>query len=370
MEMLTNYEYTIDYTNDADGAAETWGNEAGHGIISAAQMLAWVEENCSEACSDTAGHAPAPTPAPTTLTQPGSLGCYKDDRSDRVLTAKWSSPVMTPSVCAAYCYRESASYAYYATQYGRECWCQDADIDLRHGEATCDYACSGDASISCGGFDAFTLYDLEGANLPTPPADDNYVGCFADDRHDRVLGAKTSSRSMTSEACADYCASESPRNTYYATQYGAECWCAEEIDLRHGEGRCDYGCTGDAKTTCGGFDAFDLFEVHPLSPPMEDYYVGCFADDLEDRVLEDKISARDMTLEACENHCTERNKPFFALQYSVECWCGGCEILDDGPDKYDRHGAGVCNDFPCSGDPTRQCGGFDAFSLYERDTCV
>ncbi|CAM9901846.1 unnamed protein product, partial [Ectocarpus sp. 12 AP-2014] len=35
MEMLTNYEFTIDYTNDADGAAETWGNEAGHGIISA-----------------------------------------------------------------------------------------------------------------------------------------------------------------------------------------------------------------------------------------------------------------------------------------------------------------------------------------------
>ncbi|CAN0154082.1 unnamed protein product, partial [Ectocarpus sp. 6 AP-2014] len=366
MEMLTNYEYTVDYTNDADGAAETWGNEAGHGIISAAQMLAWVEENCSEACSGASGSTPAPTP---TTAQPGSLGCYKDDPSDRVLTAMWSSPVMTPSVCAAYCHRESASYAYYAIQYGGECWCQDTDIDLRHGEATCDYACSGDASISCGGFYAFTLYDLEGANLPTPPADDNYVGCFADDLQDRVLGAETSSNSMTSEACADYCANESPRNMYYATQYGAQCWCAEEVDLRHGEGRCAYACTGDAKTTCGGFEAFDLFELNPLSPPTEDYYVGCFADDLEDRVLEDVISAVDMTLEACENHCTERNKPFFALQYSVECWCGGCEILDDGPDKYDRHGAGVCNDFPCSGDPTRQCGGLVAFSLYERDTC-
>lgn len=48
--MLTNYDYTIDYTSDAGGAAETWGTEAGHGIISAAQMLAWVEENCGEAC--------------------------------------------------------------------------------------------------------------------------------------------------------------------------------------------------------------------------------------------------------------------------------------------------------------------------------
>lgn len=54
----------------------------------------------------------------------------------------------------------------------------------------------------CGGFDSFSLYDLAEAPLPTPPTDDNYVGCFADDRHDRVLGAKTSSSSMTSEVAA------------------------------------------------------------------------------------------------------------------------------------------------------------------------
>ena len=50
MEMLTNYDYTIDYTNDADGAAETWGTEGGHGIISARKMLEWVKANCQEAC--------------------------------------------------------------------------------------------------------------------------------------------------------------------------------------------------------------------------------------------------------------------------------------------------------------------------------
>ncbi|CAN0433161.1 unnamed protein product, partial [Pylaiella littoralis] len=48
MEMLTNYDYTIDYTSD--GTAETWGAEAGYGIISARKMLAWVEANCN-ACS-------------------------------------------------------------------------------------------------------------------------------------------------------------------------------------------------------------------------------------------------------------------------------------------------------------------------------
>eukprot|EP00903_Cladosiphon_okamuranus_P010302 g9750.t1 len=50
MDMLTNYDYTIDLTSDAGGAAETWGRDGGHGIISASQMLAWVAANCVEAC--------------------------------------------------------------------------------------------------------------------------------------------------------------------------------------------------------------------------------------------------------------------------------------------------------------------------------
>lgn len=50
MDMLTNYEYTIDVTSDADGAAETFGTEAGYGIISAEQMLGWIASNCQEAC--------------------------------------------------------------------------------------------------------------------------------------------------------------------------------------------------------------------------------------------------------------------------------------------------------------------------------
>lgn len=50
MEMLTNYDYTIDVTSDADGEAETWGTEAGYGIVSADQMLGWVAANCRESC--------------------------------------------------------------------------------------------------------------------------------------------------------------------------------------------------------------------------------------------------------------------------------------------------------------------------------
>ena len=50
MEMLTDYDYTIDVTSDAGGAPETFGVDAGFGIISADQMLAWVATNCQESC--------------------------------------------------------------------------------------------------------------------------------------------------------------------------------------------------------------------------------------------------------------------------------------------------------------------------------
>lgn len=50
MEMLTDYQHTIDATSDAGGAAETLGPEAGNGIISALQMWRWVADNFAATC--------------------------------------------------------------------------------------------------------------------------------------------------------------------------------------------------------------------------------------------------------------------------------------------------------------------------------
>lgn len=52
MEMLMNYDYIIDCTSVAGGTAETWGMEAGHGVVSASQMLGWVQDSCREACGE------------------------------------------------------------------------------------------------------------------------------------------------------------------------------------------------------------------------------------------------------------------------------------------------------------------------------
>lgn len=80
MEMLTNYDYTIDVTSDADGAEETFGVEAGFGIISAEKMLNWVASNCPLSCPG----ATAPTPAPSE-TNIIYQGCVIDSKTSRVL---------------------------------------------------------------------------------------------------------------------------------------------------------------------------------------------------------------------------------------------------------------------------------------------
>ncbi|CAM9742807.1 unnamed protein product, partial [Sphacelaria rigidula] len=130
---------------------------------------------------------PAPTPAPTMYQE--SLGCFKDEADDRVLTNMLSSPDMTPTVCAAHC----SSYAYYATQYGNQCWCGASDVDYdRHGSGTCDDDCEGDSSVKCGGYYAFTLYEQRPtpttpAPTPAPTMYQESLGCFKDKSTDRVL---------------------------------------------------------------------------------------------------------------------------------------------------------------------------------------
>eukprot|EP00903_Cladosiphon_okamuranus_P013409 g12494.t1 len=194
------------------------------------------------------------------------------------------------------------------------------------------------------------------------------VGCYADEIEDRVLGHLMKSPNMTTEMCSGHCYER--RATYMATQFGYECWCSRNPGLnfiRHtvaaegDTGLCDKDCYGDARETCGGFKAFNLYKIEEPIEPDSDEYVGCFADDKEDRVMTHEIRGEDdMTQAVCRAHCEAFDSPFYATQYGDECWCGRSDDVMD----YQRHGPGVCL-AACRGDPAIACGGHDAFTLYE-----
>ncbi|CBJ48515.1 WSC domain containing protein [Ectocarpus siliculosus] len=196
---------------------------------------------------------PAPTPAPT-VDGPLALGCYGDDREDRIMDdLALSDYSMTTELCELTCLGST----YFATQYGRECWCGSADMDYAlHGESTdCTYACAGDADQTCGGFDAANVYSYTDEST----AISAFVGCYQDESGSRIMElALTDSSSMSMEMCEAKCRG----NTYFGLQYGRECFCGGSSTdlLEHGESSaCNYECPGDSDQVCGGFYAMSVY---------------------------------------------------------------------------------------------------------------
>lgn len=110
------------------------------------------------------------------------------------------------------------------TPFATQCWCGASDVDYAiNGMGTCDMACAGDDTETCGGFFAFNLYNVPTA-APTPaptPAPTLYpvpTGCFRDLRDDRVMTNMMTSSTMTPLVCAAHCASY----PFFGTQYGTE----------------------------------------------------------------------------------------------------------------------------------------------------
>eukprot|EP00752_Nemacystus_decipiens_P017146 g15361.t1 len=77
--------------------------------------------------------------------------------------------------------------------------------------------------------------------------DYEHLGCYRDNKRDRVLGHKlTDDVNVKADFCYDYCVSLGA--PLMATQYSKECWCAEEVEVeydRHGTAECNYPCAGD-----------------------------------------------------------------------------------------------------------------------------
>lgn len=77
-----------------------------------------------------------------------------------------------------------------------ECFCgASTDSPDMLGEATnCDAPCVGDGSETCGGTWAMSTYQFDGAPVEAaaPPASSGFVGCFADQRKNRMFQLRAS----------------------------------------------------------------------------------------------------------------------------------------------------------------------------------
>lgn len=100
------------------------------------------------------------------------------------------------------------SNTHFGTQNSKECFCGDgSQLDKHHdpsNKPTCNLECAGDASETCGGERAMTVYRFTDEVPPTPARFDpghsyTSMGCFADNKKGRVMKWAKDASDMTAE---------------------------------------------------------------------------------------------------------------------------------------------------------------------------
>jgi len=306
-------------------------------------------------------------PAPPVVPDVGVpyLGCFVDGGvralPDRII----SEDDMTAARCAANC----EGYAYFGTQWSRECYCGNSAPTEAAPASDCNMACSGDATEMCGAGMRLSVYGPVGTTTPpvvdptNPAAVGNFVydGCYTDSIALRVLSGDTiSSPDMTLASCAAICSGYA----YFGVEYGIQCFCGAELDasaVKAPETECTMHCPGDDSLICGDANRLTVYKNTtpraPSSPATAGAfkYQSCWTDSVGERSLSGQSEVRaEMTVEICAAFC--EGYAFFGLEYSTECYCGN-ELAGQAADEVD------CSQL-CAGNAEQWCGGANRLNLY------
>ncbi|CAM9469933.1 unnamed protein product, partial [Sphacelaria rigidula] len=163
--------------------------------------------------------------------------------------------------------------------------------------------------------------------------------------------------------CYDYCKLKGSYK-YYGLQYGRECWCGVAGADYDGLGdlpqdSCRDSCPGVPEEDCGGRNAMQVFEYSSEEPTPTPAAGECYADVPLDRILADKNTVRDITIEGCKYLCEEDpSNACHGLQYGVECWCRPASS------DISRHGESDRCTMRCGGVDEEICGGNNAMNVY------
>ncbi|ETN46347.1 uncharacterized protein HMPREF1541_00531 [Cyphellophora europaea CBS 101466] len=213
------------------------------------------------------------TPPATNTTTPSSytsLGCVTDPfpSTPRVLSGPftYSSTNMSTALCSTFC----RNYALFGLEYGAECYCgntlSSSSAPAPSTSTGCAMPCSGDATATCGGPNALSLYRNDAYVAPANPAGVGgwaYQGCWSDDVGDRTLTGwrVNDAEALTVEKCAAVCDAQEGMGVM-GLEYGAECYCGIAVGgqgTQVAEDGCNMVCSGNGRETCGGPARLSLY---------------------------------------------------------------------------------------------------------------
>ncbi|PVH95878.1 copper radical oxidase [Periconia macrospinosa] len=347
-----------------------------------------------------------------------SIGCYTDSVALRTLATRLFPPGdLTTDACLSACH--TAGYAYAGTEYGGECYCDNAFRNgggpAPDGNTGCNMPCNGNAQEMCGGPDRLNMYQYgDGAtstqapsatatatatngatsqtqsvpsstssSLPTTtalPAGWEYKGCWVDNANGRIMNHQQPDDSkMTLESCITACAQQG--YTVAGMQYSVQCFCDDYLSrgaTNTTDSECNMNCGGNANEKCGAGNRDSVYSsnpgpvtVHPIPMPQTGNltgsfkYQGCYYDDAPTRALPWFLELKtNNTVNNCIKQCSDFGYNTGGLEFGIECYCG------DMADVY-AAGVGKAPDTDCattcSGNASSICGGGRRLSLYTWD---
>ncbi|EXJ67401.1 uncharacterized protein A1O5_09414 [Cladophialophora psammophila CBS 110553] len=217
-------------------------------------------------------------PPPSGPTIPSAIGnftyqsCYAEIPGRALSAFALADDSITLQTCASNC----RQYQYFGVEYSRECYCGNS---LGSGSAPatdgrCNMACSGNSSFTCGGPNGLTLYrnlNWTASTPPPPPSNPTgpsivpsvgnfqFVDCHTEIPGRTLTGKAIASNGMTVQYCAGNCTGF----TYFAVEYGQECYCGNGLgsgSVTATDGRCSMTCAGNSSTICGGPNGLSLYQ--------------------------------------------------------------------------------------------------------------
>lgn len=280
-------------------------------------------------------------------------GCYTEATNKRALSAKtYADDKMTLESCASFC----KAYAFFGTEYGRECYCGDAlntGSALATNQKDCNFACAGDKSEYCGAGNRLELYQkastTSSSTAPvstaaaTSPASPVTSSQTANEGNQDAISSQPSSslQQPTSPASS---ASQLPKNTDTVVT------------------------TSPASSSLTSSQAA---KPTPTGPTVSEgnanfTYYACVSEPSQGRLLPQQIwnDNKNMTIEACLKKCS--NYGWAGVEYGQECWCGN-QLRLDGGQAAKTPGKNVSNSdckFLCPGNKTEYCGAGSRMNVY------
>lgn len=210
------------------------------------------------------------------------------------------------------------------------------------------------------------------------PKNWTYQGCWQDGPGPRIMPTfqAPDNNNMTRQSCAKLC--NDAGYTISGTEYFMQCFCSNAIynggKPSADESGCQTPCSGNSTQMCGGAGYLNIWsngEPKTFQPPATQTgglngtwaYQGCWTSTTNgNRNLPWQIIMPDNNSpEACLSQCSAFGYAAGAMEYGRECYCGDpSDILANGATK---QAEGDCN-IPCTGDPTKLCGGGGRQTLY------